>query len=415
MTSDQSSRFQPIHIEHINFMTSPPTSQPFIRNRLTWLGYIMLAYVAFSQSILGPLMPSLRDEFQLNYTLAGILPAAIAIGLICSGLVSDWLARHSSRRIVFWGGGVGLALSVVALGLSSHFAVVVIAVLGMGFGSSLAQVMIQAFLSDQHEGRRAVALTEANVAASFSASLTPLAIGIMQRAGLDWRVIGALAVAFLLLVAIPFYRDDIPDHTFAQTQHPSSTVRLPLLFWLYWTVLFMVVAIEMTLAIWGTDFLANVAGLSRADAILAFGSFPAAMLIGRITGSRLTRCWSSQILLPAALGITLIGFPIFWLTPSASLNIIGLFITGLGIANLYPLTLSIAVGLAAGQSNQASARASLGVGTALLTAPVALGWLADRVGLQPAFGLVIVLALSALAVIMTNNRRLSSPTHASSK
>jgi len=90
---------------------------------------------------------------------------------------------------------------------------------------------------------------------------------------------------------------------------------------------------------------------------------------------RLTRRWSSLILLLACLALTLIGFPLFWLARLATLNILGLFITGLGIASMYPLTLSIAVGLAPGQSNLASARVSLGVGTALLTAPLFLGWL----------------------------------------
>ena len=104
------------------------------------------------------------------------------------------------------------------------------------------------------------------------------------------------------------------------------------------------------------------------------------------------------------LGITLIGFLIFWLTRLPTLNMLGLFFAGLGIANLYPLTLSIAVGLAVGQSNQASARASLGVGTALLTAPLLLGWLADHLGPQKAYSLVILLTLLAITMIAMNNR-----------
>jgi fucose permease len=131
------------------------------------------------------------------------------------------------------------------------------------------------------------------------------------------------------------------------------------------------------------------------------------MLIGRIAGSRLTRRWSSLTLLLACLALTLIGFPLFWLARLATLNILGLFITGLGIASMYPLTLSIAVGLAPGQSNLASARVSLGVGTALLTAPLFLGWLADRIGLQSAYGMLIVLMVLACAIVI-NNRVLSA-------
>jgi fucose permease len=74
----------------------------------------------------------------------------------------------------------------------------------------------------------------------------------------------------------------------------------------------------------------------------------------------------------------------------------------LGIANLYPLTLSIAVGVAADQSNQASARASLAVGTALLGVPLLLGWLSDQIGIQIAYGMVLLLAILAFAVVINS-------------
>lgn len=382
------------------------TIQPFVRDRLTWLAYVMLAYIGFTQSMLGPLMPFLRTELRLNYTLGGFLPAALAVGLILSGLIGDWLACHWSRRVVFWSGAIGLATSAVLLGLSHRFELALIAVLGMGFGSSLTQVMIQALLADQHAGRRAIAFTEANVAASLSATLTPLVIGSLQAAGVGWRAISVPVVLFLTLLAGTFHRQSIPDGAAARTQSVEDRGRLPFSFWLYWIVLFLVVAVEMSMAVWGTEFLSSVAGLSRVDAALAFSAFPAAMLIGRIAGSRFTRRWSSLTLLLIALVVTLIGFPIFWLARLTTLNIIGLFITGLGIANLYPLTLSVAIGLAADQSNKASARVSLGVGTALLTAPLLLGWLADRLGLQSAYGMAIVLMVAACAIVM-NNRWLS--------
>ena len=380
--------------------------QPFVRDRLTWLAYAMLAYIGFSQSILGPLMPFLRNELSLSYTLGVFLPAALAAGLILSGLFGDWLARHRSRRVVFWSGAIGLGASVVLLGLSHRFELALIAVLGMGFGSSLTQVMLQALLADHHAERRSIAITEANVAASLSTTLTPLVIGSLQATGVGWRTVPVLVILFLTLLAITFYRQPIPDGIVQRIQYTENSGRLPVTFWQYWMVLFLVVAVEMSIVVWATDFLDTVAGLSRIDAVLGFSAFPAAMLIGRMAGSRLTRRWSSLSLLLIALVVTLIGFLIFWLAPLSTLNILGLFITGLGIANLYPLTLSVAIGLAADQSNQASARISLGVGTALLTAPLLLGWLADRLSLQNAYGMVIVLMLAACAIVM-NSRGLS--------
>jgi fucose permease len=377
--------------------------RPFVRDRLTWLAYTMLAYIGFTQSMLGPLMPVLRNELHLNYTLGGSLPAALATGLILSGIAGDWLARHWNRGAVLWSGSMGMATGAVLLGLSHQYMLIFIAVLGIGFGSSLTQVMIQALLADQHGEQRAIAFTEANVAASLSTTLTPLVIGSLQRTHIGWRAMPVLIVIFLILLATFFHRDSIPNSTTGGPQSVDGVGHLPSSFWLYWIVLFLVVAMEMSMVVWTTDFLVSVAGLSYTSAVLAFGTFPAAMLIGRLAGSRLTRRWSSIILLLTALGITFIGFLIFWLARLTTLNILGLFISGLGIANLFPLTLSIAVGLAADQANQASARVSLGVGTALLTAPLFLGWLADRLGLQNAYGMVIALVIAASALIFMSD------------
>jgi predicted MFS family arabinose efflux permease len=381
--------------------------QPFVRDRLTWLAYAMLAYIGFSQSILGPLMPFLRTELNLNYTLGGLLPAILAMGLILSGLLGDWLARRGSRSIVFWGGAIGLGTSVVLLGLSDRFELALIAVLGMGFSSSLTQVMLQAILADHHAERRSIAITEANVAASLSTTTTPLVIGALQVTDLGWRALPLLVLLMLSLLALTFRHQSVPDGPPARIPSLQNSSRLPLSFWLYWLVLFLVVAVEMSMIVWATDFLATVAGLDRTDAVLGYSAFPAAMLVGRIAGSRLTRQWPSLSLLLMALVLTLGGFLLFWLGQSATINIVGLFITGLGIANLYPLTLSIAIGLAADQSNQASARASLGVGTALLTAPLLLGWLADRFSLQQAYGMVIVVIVVACGIVM-NTRLLAA-------
>jgi predicted MFS family arabinose efflux permease len=382
-----------------------PSMQPFVRDRLTWLAYAMLAYIGFSQSILGPLMPSLRMELQLNYTLGGLLPATLATGLILSGLISAGLARRWSRGAVFWLGSVGLATGVLLLTLSYRFDSALVAVLAMGTCSSLTQVMIQAILSDRHAEQRAIALTEANVAASLSTAVTPLVIGILQSSGLGWRMVPVLVVFFLALLALAFYRQAIPDPPPVRVQSTGARGRLPLAFWLYWIVLFFITAVEMSLVVWATEFLDSVVGLSRTEAVLAYSALPAAMLVGRIAGSRLTRRSSSMTLLLLSLGVTLAGFPLFWLARLPALNILGLFITGLGIANMYPLTLSIAIGVAREQSNLASARISMGVGTALLTAPLLLGWLADRLSLQIAYGMVVVLMLTAFAIVVNTRGR----------
>jgi MFS family permease len=105
-----------------------------------------------------------------------------------------------------------------------------------------------------------------------------------------------------------------------------------------------------------------------------------------------------EILLLVAIAIAFLGFPIFWLATFAPVNILGLLITGLGVANFYPLVLALAVGAAKSHSDLATARLSIGVGMAILISPFILGGIADQLNLKVAFGFVIVM-LVAIAVV----------------
>ena len=44
----------------------------FVRDRFTWLAYLMLGYYAYLQAANGPLMPFLRADLGINYTTGGL-------------------------------------------------------------------------------------------------------------------------------------------------------------------------------------------------------------------------------------------------------------------------------------------------------------------------------------------------------
>jgi len=129
--------------------------------------------------------------------------------------------------------------------------------------------------------------------------------------------------------------------------------------------------------------------------------FFVAMVIGRAIGSRLTRSFESSKLLIFAIAVVGVGFPLFWLGRSPGVNIVGLFIAGLGIANLYPLTLSVATSIDPEQANRASARILLAGGLAILIAPQVLASFADSSGIYNAFGVAAALLVAAAIIVLT--------------
>ena len=107
----------------------------------------------------------------------------------------------------------------------------------------------------------------------------------------------------------------------------------------------------------------------------------------------------SRILL-ISIVIALLGFPLFWLVAVPTVRGLGLFLVGLGLANMFPLTLSLAIRAADCDTNVASARLSLASGAAILLMPQLLGVIADYSGIQGAYGIVLVM-LSLIPIALT--------------
>jgi MFS family permease len=104
---------------------------------------------------------------------------------------------------------------------------------------------------------------------------------------------------------------------------------------------------------------------------------------------------------PAAIGagLAILGSAVAWASPVPALSGMGLFIAGLGVAQLYPLGVAAAIAAAPGQVTLAGTRLTLASGTAVLVAPFALGAVADAAGVVVGWGLVVALAVVALVLV----------------
>jgi fucose permease len=388
------------------------SSERFVRTRFTLLAYFMLAYYAYLMAILGPLMPFLADELRLSYTEQGLHFTAFALGVVFAGLFADRITVAIGRRQVFWLGGVGMAVGSLLLTTAESGLMSVVAALMMGGLGALLLVTIQASLSDAHGEQRAFALTESNIAASLAASAAPLLVGEFQRDQLGWRLAVFLVVGFYLLVLARFWTMPIVNSLPEKPTSDNSPARLPRLFWVYWTVIFLSVASEWSIAYWGAGFLEGAIQMPKADASSAMTFFFGAVLVGRIVGSRLTRVVNPRLLLCGAMALPLLGFPLFWLGQHVALNLFGLVLVGLGIANQFPLTITLALGTASKLVNRASARASLATGIAILIVPQVLGFIADITTIRAAYSLVFILMILAAigSVLATRQSRLVKST-----
>ncbi len=351
----------------------------FRRDRITWACYFALALFAYFLNIQGNIIPFLRDELALSYQEVSLHPAALAAGLIVCGLFGERAVAWCGRRGALVLGFVGTCGGAVLLSLAHTATASIAGCLLMGAPGGLILVVVPAVLAERHGADRSIALGEAN-AASYIASLTAtVAMGLFTATGLDWRNGLALGIELTAVALARHAGDPIPA---ARPHGESGAGRLPAAYWAYWATLFCVIALEHCTLLWSPEVLERVQGLSRASAAAMAAAFSAAMLTGRLFAAPLLRRLSAQRLFLASLALTLPGIALYVGVRQPVLSVVGLVVLGLGTALLYPLTLGFAIGVAGRLGEVASARASLASGVAILIMPMALGTLADGLGLR---------------------------------
>ena len=382
--------------------------QTFHRDRFTWLVYLSLAFYAYFLNVLGPITPFLKDELQLSYTVSSFHFTAFAIGILFVGLGGHLIVQRMGRRRTLWLGLFGLSLSTVLLLVGKSPMVTISASFLMGLIGSVILIIVPAALSDQHEERKAVALSEANVIASLFSIVAPLLVGWFAQWLGQWRFALGIMALIPIIMFVVLGKESAPMSRSVNETSTSSSKSLPRLFWVYWVALFLGVAVEFCMVFWSADYLEQVLGIGKARAAQAVSLFLAGMILGRLIGSRLVQRFSTRSVVSSSILIAGLGFLLFWMTESIFFGLSGLFLTGLGVANLYPLLVSLAIGAANGNSDQAGARATLASGTAILALPLALGRFADAVGIRLAFGVVLVLLVSVFLISLFSSRTSSA-------
>lgn len=372
--------------------------QSFHRDRFTWLAYFALAFYGYFLNVLGPITPFLKDELQLSYTVSSFHFTAFAVGILLIGFGGHLPIQRMGRWRSLWIGMIGISLSTFLLLVGRSPIVTIGASFLMGLIGSLILAIVPAALSDQHGEMRAVALSEANVISSLVASVAALMVGWSAKLAGDWRFALGVAAFTPLVLFLTLGRSAAPTASITTEKLARSNQPLPLLFWVYWVAIVLAVSVEFCMIFWSASYLETVLGIVKESAAQAVSLFLAAMIVGRMAGSRLVQRFSTPRVVVISILIAGTGFLVFWRAENVSLGLSGLFFTGLGVASLYPLLLSLAIGAADGNTVQASARATLASGTAILALPLVLGRLADAFGIRSAYSVVLVLLISVFLI-----------------
>ena len=185
----------------------------------------------------------------------------------------------------------------------------------------------------------------------------------------------------------------------------SVTYRdLPRRFWLNQVAGVCSGAIEFCLTLWCATLLRDRAHLSAGVAATGVTAVVAGMAAGRAAGGRLALRVPIDRLILAAFGTNLVGFALFWSTANPVLMFGGLAVAGLGVSLQFPLLSARGIQMSGGEAELAGAVNMFGSGVAVGTAPFALGFLSDRVGIHTAYLLLPAFIVAAVLAVAASGR-----------
>jgi MFS family permease len=382
-------------------MSLHPASLPHVersgglsRGNATWLLYIVLSSLGFLLNGLGAILVPLQKELHVGRDQVAFYPTLFAVGLLMVGVVGGrvvgWIGRAVALRVSIGGmilGGLLLATSQRTLTL--------LGALLLGIGGALLIQLVPALFTALHPHAPAAAVGEANGLASAASVLAPLAVAGALAAGLGWRA-GYLVAPLLLLALVmaPAWRIPLPAAEAPAHDAPRSKGTALLGPWL--EVVFAV-SVEFCMVFWAASAVTEWHHASEGLAPAVAALFLVGMATGRSLAVPITRrVPNARLLMLGCTAVAGAGFMLFWSAPVLPLAAVGLAVAGLGVALLYPTTVSRTVAAWPHAPDRAAARAALASGVAIGGAPFVLARLADLTGLRTAY-LIVPVLLIALA------------------
>lgn len=383
-----------------------------IRTPFIWALYLLLGLFSFMLSMIGPMVPYLRDEFSITYGLAGLHQSAFALGMVTMGLAGSRLIHALGITISLWAGMADMLLGLLIMVLARGPAFTIGGVFLMSLGGTVALAAIQMSFANVPSAFRGKVIMEANVIAAAVTMLVPLVLLAGSYTALGWRIVlptMALALIIVGSFGIPATKRHQGDR---DERADAGGGRLGAAYWRMWLVVFFGVTVEWAISFWCMTYLLGLPGHSRELAAAGTVLLGLSAVSGRFVSSRVSHLINEQRMLLVVMAVVLLGFPLYWLRANVAMTFIGLALCGFGSSNFYPLGLSLAFGHAPGNAAKASSLMPVASGSAIGLAPFLLGRLADAYDMRVALWYIPIGLLLMLLVIFVDAKLNRAHSHA---
>ncbi len=368
--------------------------------------YVSFISLGLPDSLLGSAWPQMQESLGVSLSLGGVISFLITASTILSSLMSHRVIQR------FGTGGVTMcsvamtALALLGFSLSNSFFTLCLWAIPYGLGAGSVDAALNNFVALHCKAKH---MSWLHCFWGIGTTGGPYIMGLCLSRGMGWqagyRTISFLqmALTLILLLSLPLWKKQELPLSGSETVRPQTPqwgkllkrpgVKAAL------TAFFFYSALELTTGLWGSSYMVAIRGISPETAAKWISLFYLGITAGRFFSGFLTLRFSDDAMVRLGEGTAIVGI-ILLLLPLHNLFLcVGLILTGLGCAPIYPSLLHATpqrFGKSLSQSLMGTQMAISYLGST--TMPPVSGFLSEKIsmGLYPVLLLVFALCMTIL-------------------
>lgn len=368
--------------------------------------YVSFISLGLPDSLLGSAWPQMQESLGVSLSLGGVISFLITASTILSSLMSHRVIQR------FGTGGVTMcsvamtALALLGFSLSDSFFALCLWAIPYGLGAGSVDAALNNFVALHCKAKH---MSWLHCFWGIGATGGPYIMGLCLSRGMGWqagyRTISFLqmALTLILLLSLPLWKKQELPLSGGETVRPQTPqwgkllkrpgVKAAL------TAFFFYSALELTTGLWGSSYMVAVRGISAETAAKWISLFYLGITAGRFFSGFLTLRFSDDAMVRLGEGTAIVGILLMLLPLHNLFLCLGLILTGLGCAPIYPSLLHATpqrFGKSLSQSLMGTQMAISYLGST--TMPPVSGFLSEKIsmGLYPVLLLVFALCMTIL-------------------
>ncbi len=349
--------------------------------------------------MVGAILPYIISEAQINYSEAGGLLSAFAIGNLLASFVNPVLVSKIGRKATTVILTAFIPTMLFVLTLLPHVAIMYLAFILIGIGRGSVSIINNAIVNDNSDGKPA-ALNLLHMTFAVGAFLSPFMTSLFIQAGMGWRMVVYTLVVASSLACIGYawmkIDYDRPAKKVNQGNEGAKPFYKQPLFYCMGFLLFLYLGLENCVNGWFVTYFKSMGIMSDSYATNLVSVTWVMVMLGRLLTAALSKKINKNKLILTYCVATAAFFIL--LVSTESLPVITVAIAGLGFffAGIYPTSVSSVGAILKGSNTGMSMFLALAALGGIIT-PQLVGIIADAMGMT---GAILTLAFNAVGMLV---------------